>query len=206
MTPATSPPLPLNGRLILGLTLAVIAVAAAAAATQHGPTDAWRVAIRSTARTSLLLFVLAFVAGAWHARWPSGVSRQVAAHRRELGLAFAASHAVHACALAGLAASDPATFASLVNRGMWIAGGIGYAFIGAMSISTVTAVRDLLGERAWRVLHLAGTYYLWIGFVNALARRAGDEPGYWLAVAVLVAAMVLRWLPLRAGAVRRVAP
>jgi hypothetical protein len=203
MTRILSRPEPLNGRLILGLALAVIAVAAAAAATQDGLTDAWRVAIRSTARTSLLLFLLAFVAAAWHARWPGGLSRQLAAHRRELGLAFAASHAVHACALAGLAVSDPVTFASLVNRGMWIAGGIGYAFIVAMSVSTVAAVRDHMGERAWRVLHLAGTYYLWIGFVNALARRAGDDPGYWLGVAVLVLAMVLRWLPPAPGAMRR---
>src|SRR5580700_1725543 len=58
-----------------------------------------RMVIRFTARTSLLLFCLAFGAAALARLWPNAWTRWQRRNRRYLGVTFAASHAIHAIAI-----------------------------------------------------------------------------------------------------------
>ena len=58
--------------------------------------------IRFTARTSLLLFCLAFSAAALARLWPNAWTRWQRRNRRYLGVTFAASHGIHAVAIACL--------------------------------------------------------------------------------------------------------
>ena len=67
-----------------------------------------RMVIRFTARTSLLLFCLAFSAAALARLWPNAWTRWQRRNRRYLGVTFAASHAIHAVAIAAFAVMDPA--------------------------------------------------------------------------------------------------
>ncbi len=57
--------------------------------------DGVRMVIRFTARTSLVLFCLAFSAAALARLWPNASTRWLRRNRRYLGVSFAASHAIH---------------------------------------------------------------------------------------------------------------
>src|SRR3984957_8000597 len=69
-----------------------------------------RMVIRFTARTSLLLFCLAFGAAALARLWPNAWTRWQRRNRRYLGVSFAASHAIHAVAIACFAVMAPADY------------------------------------------------------------------------------------------------
>lgn len=178
--------------LIALLSLIVAACALAAFAGQADAIAGVRMAIRSTARTSLLLFCAAFGAAALHARWPNAATHWLRANRRELGLSFAASHTMHAAALATLHHVSPDTFATLVNPAMWVLGGLGYLFIAAMALTSTNAAQRVLGAN-WRRLHLMGGYYLAIGLFNGVIKHANEGPIYWLMAALVVSVLVLRW-------------
>jgi DMSO/TMAO reductase YedYZ heme-binding membrane subunit len=178
--------------LIALLSLLVAGCALAVFAVQADPVAGLRMAIRSTARTSLLLFCAAFGAAALHARWPGAATRWLRANRRELGLSFAASHTMHAAALATLHHVNPGTFATLVNPAMWVLGGLGYVFIAAMALTSTNAAQRAMGAN-WRRLHLAGGYYLAIGLFNGVIKHVSEGPIYWLMAALVVSVLVLRW-------------
>ena len=79
-------------------------------ATQPAGVPAIRLAIRVTARTSLLLFCTAFAASALAAWWRSPVTRALLVYRRQIGLGFAFSHALHLVAIVASARVAPAKF------------------------------------------------------------------------------------------------
>lgn len=162
-----------------------------------------RAVIRLTARTSLVLFVLAFSA--------SGAARFLAGsftawqlrNRRYLGLAFAASHGLHALAIIAFAQLYASAFAEH-TRNTAIGPGLGaYALIAVMAATSNDRAVAWLGPRAWKALHVIGGFVIWGAFFKATFTRTGNGAGYWLAVALLIAALALRlasWLPVRAAA------
>ena len=186
----------LTGLLALASVLMALAIGA-----YHGfEVEGVRAVIRATARTSLALFCLAFSASAALAFWPNAWTRWQRRNRRYLGVAFAASHGVHAVAIASLALVSPPLFREAVAPAMLIFGGIGYGFILLMVATSFDRTARLIGGRAWRLLHLTGASYLWLAFVNSFASRAAAHPLYWAPVALLVAVMLLRvgnWYVLR---------
>ena len=162
-----------------------------------------RLAIRLTARTSALLFCLAFSASASYRLFPNGITRWQRRNRRYLGLSFAASHAIHAAAITCLAVLHAPAFQEHV-RARGIGGGaVAYGFIVLMTATSFDRTAALIGPRAWKILHTVGALFLWTAFFNAFFTRALHEPLYWLPVTVLSAAMALRivvWLRTRRAA------
>ena len=84
-------------------------------ASHGGDIEGIRLVIRATARTSLVLFVLAFTAGAMVELAPGGFTRWQRRNRRYLGVSFAVSHLIHLVALVSLARVDPRLFWQLTN-------------------------------------------------------------------------------------------
>jgi DMSO/TMAO reductase YedYZ heme-binding membrane subunit len=148
--------------------------------------------VRFTARTSLLFFCLAFSAAALARLWPNAWTRWQRRNRRYLGVTFAASHAMHAAAIAAFATMDPPGFAAATNLASYVFGGIGYAVIAAMTITSFDRTAAAIGPRAWRTLHLAGGYYLWIQFMASFGQRVPGMPLYSLFLIPLVIVMALR--------------
>ena len=170
----------LNGWSLTGALALVIVLMAFAIAAYHGfDVEAVRAVIRATARTSALLFGLAFSASALVTFWPNAWTRWQRRNRRQLGVTFAASHGLHAVAIAAFAKMDPASFAAATNLASYIFGGIGYAVIVAMTATSFDRTAAAIGPKAWRVLHLWGGYYLWVQFVirtGLLAGPSGASP------------------------------
>ena len=156
--------------------------------------DGVRMVIRFTARTSLLLFCLAFSAAALARLWPNAWTRWLRRNRRYLGVTFAASHAIHAFAIACFAVMDPAAYAAATSIASYIFGGIGYAFIIAMTATSFDRTAALMGARAWRMLHLVGGYYLLFQFMVSFGKRIPDMPLYALFLIPLIAVFALRMI------------
>jgi DMSO/TMAO reductase YedYZ heme-binding membrane subunit len=182
--------------LFWAIAIAVSLSTLAAMMTQPPGVPAIRLAIRATARTSLLLFCAAFVASALAGWWRGRVTRALLAYRRQIGLGFAFSHAVHLAAIIAFARVAPVQFDATTSIVTYLGGGLGYVFIAAMAATSFDRSARWIGARRWRLLHGVGGYYVWIIFANSYGRRALHDGFYRPMLALLVVAMVtkLAWL------------
>lgn len=204
-SPARAAPRWFDGwSLTIVAAAAVALLAATIAVVGDGSAVALSLAIRVTARTSFALFLAAFTASATHRLWPGGFTRWQRLNRRYLGVAFAASHLIHAAAIAALASLHPAAFHERAASMGMIPGLVAYGLLVAMAVTSLDRTAGWIGPRAWKVLHTVGALYLWGAFVKAFLIRALHAPGYWVAVALAVAAMGLRVAAWRRG--RRTLP
>jgi DMSO/TMAO reductase YedYZ heme-binding membrane subunit len=192
-------------RLFGLLTLVLIALSIWIAGMRHFEVEGVRMVIRFTARTSLLFFCLAFSAAALARLWPNAFTRWQRRNRRQLGVTFAASHALHAAAIFAFAKMDPAAYAAATSLASYVFGGIGYAFILAMTVTSFDITAAALGPRAWRALHLVGGYYLLLQFTVSFGKRIPDMPLYALFLIPLVAVFVLRMVAMASRRTPRVA-
>lgn len=181
-------------RLLAALSLSLIALSLWIASMRQFEVEGVRMVIRFTARSSLLLFCLAFSAAALAQLWPNGWTRWQRRNRRYLGLSFAASHAIHRVAIVIYANMDPAGFADATSAASYIFGGIGYAFIIAMSATSLDRTAALIGSRAWRALHLVGGYYLWFQFMVSFGKRVPAMPLYTAFLVPLLIVLTLRMI------------
>lgn len=182
-----------GGWRLTGLIGAALVVMAGAAYLQaDDPVTGARLAIRLTARTSLMLFLAAFTAAALFRLFPSGPTRWLRVNRRYLGVSFAISHLVHLVAIITLARLDPVVFQQLTNIVSFIGGGLAYVFILLMAATSFDRSAALIGPRAWRWLHLSGGWYILLSFALNFGKRAPADPRYLLPVAVIGLAVAIR--------------
>ncbi|WP_025038021.1 hypothetical protein [Bradyrhizobium sp. DOA9] len=181
-------------RLLAALCLSLIALSLWIASMRQFEVEGVRMVVRFTARSSLLLFCLAFSAAALARLWPNAWTRWQKRNRRYLGLSFAASHAIHAAEIMTFARMDPAGFAEATSAASYIFGGIGYGFIIAMSTTSFDRTAALIGPRAWRALHLVGGYYLWFQFMVSFGKRVPTMPLYAAFLLPLLIVMALRMI------------
>ena len=186
-------------RLFAVLALTLLALSVWIAGMRQFEVDGVRMVIRFTARTSLLFFCLAFSAAALARLWPNAWTRWQRRNRRTLGVTFAASHGIHAVAIAAFAMMDPAGYAAATSLASYIFGGIGYAVIIAMTATSFNRSARALGASAWRRLHLIGGYYLLFQFMVSFGKRIPDMPLYALFLIPLLAVFALRMISMAAA-------
>ncbi|MEM8675324.1 MAG: hypothetical protein AAGF83_15835 [Cyanobacteria bacterium P01_G01_bin.67] len=150
----------------------------------------WRIAIRFTARTSCLLFLLAFTASSLRRLQSTPLTNWLVTNRRYLGLSMAISHGFHALAIAGVAIS---TSENLVRDNHHA--NFSYLFIILMAITSFKRPAATIGRRNWRILHTVGMYCLWLSFLVGFSTRLSES---WLIYAsftiVLLLAVILRFV------------
>jgi len=190
-------------RLFAALALVLTGLCIWIAGMRQFEVEGVRMVIRFTARTSLMFFALAFSAASLARLWPNAWTLWQHRNRRYLGVTFAASHAMHAVAIASFAVMDPTGYAAATSAASYIFGGIGYAFIIAMAATSFDRSARAIGPRAWRRLHLIGGYYLLFQFTVSFGKRIPDMPLYTLFLIPLVAVFALRMLSMAAKAAPR---
>lgn len=177
---------------VVAATVIVLALAAG------GGIDGVRLAIRTTARTSIALFLLAFTASSLAVLLPTPFTAWQLRNRRYLGVSFAVSHLVHAAAIMLLLRLDAGLFWTLTNVVNIVTAGLGYVFILAMAATSFDSTAAWLGPGRWRVLHLLGGWYIWLSFLVAFGKRIPENgAAYWLPVVALLAALALRFAAAR---------
>jgi methionine sulfoxide reductase heme-binding subunit len=192
-------------RLFAILTLILAALCAGLSGIRDFDVNGVRMVVRFTARTSLLFFCLAFSAAALAQLRPNAWTRWQRRNRRYLGVTFAASHALHAIAIIAFATMDPAGFAAATNLASYVFGGIGYAIIAAMTVTSFDRTAAAIGPRAWRILHLTGGYYLLLQFTVSFGKRIPDMPLYGLFLVPLLAVFALRMIAMASKRTPRIA-
>jgi sulfoxide reductase heme-binding subunit YedZ len=182
----------MNGWRLVGLlSLLLVAMTLGLAASEGWTVDGIRLAIRATARTSLVLFALAFTASALAELVPSEATGWQRRNRRYLGVSFAVSHFIHLGAIIALAMLDRGLFWKLTNVMTIVLAGTAYLFIAAMTATSFDRTAAWLGPRKWRLLHLIGGWYIWISFAIAVGKRVPIDSFYWpMAVLVIAIAAV----------------
>jgi len=157
-----------------------------------GGEEGIRAVVRSTAQTSVLLFVAAFAASSLRQLWKNDATTWLLRNRRYVGVSFAFSHFVHLGALIAFALISPEFVAGL-DATTLIGGGLAFAFIGAMAATSNDRAVAALGRTNWQRLHKLGAYYIWISFAQAYIPRAlFVSPAYALPAVLLVVALGLR--------------
>jgi DMSO/TMAO reductase YedYZ heme-binding membrane subunit len=160
--------------------------------THTADADGLRLVIRATARTSLVLFVMAFAAAAMVELAANDWTRWQRRNRRYLGVSFAVSHFIHLAALFALARIDHDLFWKLTTLTNIFLAGAGYVFLAAMTATSFDGAAAWLGPRNWRLLHLLGGWYIWISFAVAIGKRLPQGAIYWAMMALLLAAGIVR--------------
>jgi methionine sulfoxide reductase heme-binding subunit len=128
---------------------------------------------RLTARTAVFFFLAAFSASALLVLTRSAPARFLVANRRHVGLAFALAHFIHLGVLVAYFAvtgEDPGTVRI-------VGGGLAYLLIALMAVTSTNGAQRWLGPN-WRRLHLVGSWYVWLVFLNSYLGRVleGREP------------------------------
>lgn len=157
-------------------------------------TDGYRMVIRATARTSLVLFLAAFAASAAFKLWPAPFTRWLRRNRRQLALGFAMSHFIHALAIIALWQTDPGVFWVLTNPKSLVTGGTAYLFIALLAATSFDRMVKALGPKAWGRLHWWGVWIVALSFIFTNGKRIPVSGWYALPVALVVAVIVLRMM------------
>jgi hypothetical protein len=197
----------MNGWPLVGTLSLLLAAMTLILAGNHGwDIEGMRLAIRATARTSLVLFALAFTASALVELLPFEATRWQRRNRRYLGVSFALSHFIHLGVILTLAVLDRDLFWKLTSVTTIVLAGAAYLFIAAMTATSFDRTAAWLGPRKWRLLHLVGGWYIWISFAVAVGKRVPLDSFYWpMAVFVLVIAVV-RAIAMFRRSRRRISP
>jgi len=103
---------------------------------------------------------------------------------------FACAHFLHLLAIGLLALLLGDAFQ--VELPVLLAGGVAYALLAAMALTSSDAAVRRLGPRGWGRLHRLGIHWLWAFFAFAWIGLALEEPAYWAAAGPAWAAAVLR--------------
>ena len=146
-----------------------------------------RVAIRTTARISFVLFLGAFLGNALYCLVPAPATRWLKANKDGLTLGFAGSHAVHLAFILALVAAIGRERA--LKRIMVVAFTIGFLFIYALAADVLFRHRTFWSSRFEALAH----YYLMTLFAVSFMRHAiATPPFYTPFVLVAVSAIGLR--------------
>jgi hypothetical protein len=158
--------------------------------------------VRWTARTSFVLFALAYVARPAVTLWPRPATKWLLRERKWLGDGFAVSHLAHLFGIIAIAIDDwdafladrtPSTLLALVA----------YGVLFAMAITSIDRVRAAMSRRAWNALHRTGMHLFWIVFIGSYAGRLTKSVVGPIAIGVLVSIAAIRaaaWLRARSRA------
>ena len=190
-------------RLLLVIAIAVTAMAIAIMILAAPYEYRAHALVRWTARTSLVLFVLAYVARPLvqlRPKWRAG--KWLLAERKWLGLGFAYSHLVHFIGIVMVAAPDVGGFVRQQDPTIIIAA-LTFVLLFAMAITSIESVKRKMPARAWKWLHRTGMHFAWIAFTATYAGLITVHPMFALPTVILLAIAGVRIGALVRGMRRR---
>jgi methionine sulfoxide reductase heme-binding subunit len=187
-------------RLLFAIVLSIAALVAWIVATSTGDrVETAATVVRWTARTSLVMFVLAYVARPAVQLWRNPFTKHLLAERKWIGLGFAASHAAHLGGIITLASPDFGAFLRAQPPTNAVAATT-FLLLFAMAFTSIEAVKKQMSARAWKLLHRTGMHFAWVSFTATYATAIAVQPLYAIPAVILFAIAGVRvaaWLRLR---------
>ncbi|WP_438971212.1 hypothetical protein [Methylophaga sp.] len=178
---------------ITGLVATVLALMSVISFVSLGFTEeAIRTMVRTTARSSVTLFVLAFTASSLYSLFKFNWTKYLLQNRRYIGVSFALSHFVHLFFLILLIAYFPEDSLANLHIIEIILATLTYVFILLMTITSFDIPRRWIGEKGWHRLHTIGMYLVWLIFIETYGFASLNNGIYLSLVILLLVAMGLR--------------
>ena len=183
-----------RGRFLIAGTAILWAIAIPAFyASASSTADARHLAGLWTARGGIAFFLVVFSARPLTEFWPGHATRWLRHHRRDLGLCFALTMAVHLVLVLAVPLIWPEGSAEAPDLVTLVGGGFAYALIAAMALTSFDRTTRALGPRAWNRLHRTGAWTVWFVFVQTTFGGLPDQPGVSiLTTGLLLGAALLR--------------
>jgi DMSO/TMAO reductase YedYZ heme-binding membrane subunit len=178
-------------RVTAACALAVALVCGAALLIAGTGEEGVRSGVRATARTSVSIFLVVFAASSLNTLARTPQTKWMLRNRTYLGLGLTVSHLTHAAFLLVLMAQVP-EFRADFSVSDSAPGLTAYAFLLAMTVTSFEGPKRRLGPRAWKALHKAGMYALWVLFTGSYLKRVGSVPVYSVPLALLFGTVALR--------------
>jgi DMSO/TMAO reductase YedYZ heme-binding membrane subunit len=150
-----------------------------------------RSAIRATARSSFVLFLLAFTASAFAVLVPSPLSKSLVRERRFIGLAFAFSHLIHAVLIYWYGQLNTEFWPGRTTLGN-VPGTVGYVFVLLLALTSFKSTTRMIGATAWKRLHTTGMWVLAAIFAYSNFKRIPMSDWYVLPFGLICAATAVR--------------
>jgi len=187
-----------EGLLVAGLTVFNAAVALAVFGIAGWDAAGTEIALRTTARVSMVYFLLAFLATPLHRLRPGPATRGLLRYRRALGVVFGLSMSIHVLCILRLFRLFAPVRPPMVTSADFFIGIPGLVLVALMTITSLHALRRRLGPRRWGLLHRAGLWVVWAIFflclVDSVGRKASRHPvlEYYPFIGALAAALLVR--------------
>ena len=190
-----------QGWRLVGMACAALLASQALLFAAGGTDEAGlRVLVAGSARISVVLFLLVFIAAPARRFWPNGATRWLLRNRRYLGVSFGIAHFVHLFDIVLLALLLGNAFE--IDAATLYGGGLAYALLAAMMATSSDRSARWLGPRYWKWLHRAGLYWLWVIFMQSYTFRAVQMPEFIPLAAAVWGALSLRIAAWRARRTR----
>ncbi len=143
--------------------------------------------LRLTAWISFLLLLVIFVARPLQQLFNTPFTLSLLRNRALMGVIFAGVHTAHLGVIIYRAQQVPEFEFTIAGNPLGV---LLYGTIYAMLITTFSNPRRAIGPKAWKVLHKAGLYFIFIGFVQTQLPRSLDDlstVNWWLMSLVILA-------------------
>jgi DMSO/TMAO reductase YedYZ heme-binding membrane subunit len=178
-------------RLLAVIAAAIAAMCAVLVIAYGGGAEAAHAVVRWTARTSLVLFTLAYVSRPLVQLRPHSTARDILAYRKWLGLGFATSHGFHLAGIVAIAWPAPGAFIRAQDPTIVIAIAT-FLLLGAMAVTSIERVRKAMQPKHWKRLHRTGMHVAWFVFFTTYAAAVRASALYIAPAAVLLVIAAIR--------------
>ena len=181
-----------QGMRLLAAVAVAIGVMCVALVLAYGVTpEGAHAVVRWTARTSLVLFTLAYVSRPLVQLRPTRTARDILSYRKWIGLGFATSHGYHLAGIIAIAWPDPGAFIRAQDPTILVAVAT-FLLLGAMAVTSIERVRKAMLPKTWKRLHRTGMHFAWVAFFATYAAAITAWPGYVVPTTLLLAIAGIR--------------
>jgi hypothetical protein len=150
-----------------------------------------RLLIQWSAKISATLFSLAFASSSIQYFWDTEFSHKLLGMRPHMGLSFATFHTSHLIFLIILQQAFHPVF-ELAKTSSLIGGGAAYVFMYLMALTTFPEVKSKLSVKNWKLLHIAGGYWIWFIFFRSYFKNVFDKNEEYFLFSMLALVLILR--------------
>lgn len=155
-----------------------------------------RLVIRLSARTSALLFIIAFSANAFHQWQKNSFSWWVFMNRKFFGISFAIIHWLHLLVIVLLQKCFHPVFEIAAITSL-LSGGLAYLFLTLMLLTSFPYFANMISKTNWKRLHTIGGYWIWLIFMISYVKRVDTEIEFLPIIILFVGGLVLRFWKIR---------
>ena len=138
---------------------------------------------RYLARLSFLFFIPIYAAAPLAIWRPGAATRGLIRIRRSLGLGYALVMATH---LGAILAYQQTTGSEPLDLPTLLGGGLGFAFIAALALTSNDLSIRKMGGRAWKRLHRTALHWLWVIYALTYSGRVSEDGFEYLPALVTV--------------------